>query len=93
MITAVCISTKCSMFRFKINNDNFWCDCFKFQKSWMFKDKFITCIRIFLYNTGKVLKNGLALWSAISEKINRVCVQFVKCFLLRLLFCWLNARI
>lgn len=71
---AVCISTRCSMFRLKINNDNFWCDCFKFQKSWMFKDKFITCIRIFLYNIGKGLKMGLLYGVQFSEKINRVCV-------------------
>lgn len=65
MITAVCISTRCSMFRLKINIEDFWCDCFTFQQSWMFKDKFITCIRIFLYNTGEGLKHGLAFWSAI----------------------------
>lgn len=68
------------MFRLKVNNDNFWCDCFKFQKSWMFKDTFITCIRIFLYNIGKSLKNGLALWSAFFRENKQgmclVCKMF-----------------
>lgn len=59
MITAVCISTRYSMFRLKINNENFWSDCFKYQKSWMFKDAFATCIRIFLYNIEKGLKMDL----------------------------------
>lgn len=46
----------------------------------MFKDKFITCIRIFLYNIGKGLKMDLLYGVQFSEKINRVCVQFVNVF-------------
>lgn len=46
----------------------------------MFKDKFITCVIIFLYNIGKGLKNGLALWSAFYRENKQgmclVCKMF-----------------